>query len=180
MKRVWQAIAVLIVLSILVTGLYGVWSIGSWIASMDPKLAGPTVTAALGFVGLLYAQWHSKTRDIDQSHRPQKIEVYEGFFKIMEQFLKDPNAQKELEEGQIPDELRDQFWNLNQGLIVWASPPVIQAWLKFRRISGAGENSMYAMDELLKAMRKDLGNSNFGLQRGDTVRVFLSDPDELE
>jgi len=39
---------------------------------------------------------------------------------------------------------------------------------------------MYEMDELLKAMRKDLGNSNFGLERGDTVRVFLSDPDELQ
>ena len=36
------------------------------------------------------------------------------------------------------------------------------------------------MDNVLKAIRKDLGNSNFGLQVGDSVKVFLRDPSEVD
>lgn len=80
----------------------------------------------------------------------------------------------------MPSELRDQFWLLNKGLIVWASPAVIKAWLHFRNVSGCGGNILIAMDNMLKAIRKDLGNSNLGLQIGDSVKVFLKEPSELD
>jgi len=160
-----------------------IWNIVQWIASLEPTYSGPTITAIVGFIGLIYAQWHSKSREIQQSHRPQKIEVYNGFFAILERFLKNPDEQKALEEGgeeNLPEDLRDQFWQLNKGLIVWASPAVIKSWLHFRKVSTTGGNTIVAMDNVLKAIRKDLGNSNFGLQAGDSVKVFLRDPDEAD
>ena len=57
-----------------------VWNVVRWVTSLDPSYSGPTITAIVGFIGLIYAQWHSKSREIQQSHRPQKIEVYNGFF----------------------------------------------------------------------------------------------------
>jgi hypothetical protein len=33
---------------------------------------------------------------------------------------------------------------------------------------------------MYKAIRKDLGNSNFGLKGGDLIRIGLKDPDELK
>mgnify|MGYP001379453446 CR=1 FL=1 len=116
-------------------------------------------------------------------HRPQKIEVYNGFFEILERFLKNPDEQKVLEEGgeeDLPEDLRDQFWQLNKGLIVWGSPAVIKSWLHFRKVTTSGGNTLLAMDNVLKAIRKDLGNSNFGLQVGDSVKVFLRDPSEVD
>ena len=160
-----------------------IWNIVLWVASLEPSYSGPTITAIVGFIGLIYAQWHSKSREIQQSHRPQKIEVYNGFFAILERFLKNPDEQKALEEGgeeNLPEDLRDQFWQLNKGLIVWASPAVIKSWLHFRKVSTTGGNTIVAMDNVLKAIRKDLGNSNFGLQAGDSVKVFLRDPDEAD
>ncbi len=83
-------------------------------------------------------------------------------------------------EESLPEDLRDQFWQLNKGLIVWASPTVIKSWLHFRKVTTTGGNTLVAMDNVLKAIRKDLGNSNFGLQIGDSVKVFLRDPGEAD
>lgn len=160
-----------------------IWNIARWVILLDPSYSGPTITAIVGFMGLIYTQWHSKSREIQQSHRPQKIEVYNGFFAILERFLKNPEEQKALEEGgeeSLPEDLRDQFWELNKGLIVWASPAVIKAWLDFRRVSTTGGNTLLAMDSVLKAIRRDLGNSNFGLQVGDSVKVFLREPSDMD
>ncbi|WP_286718836.1 hypothetical protein [Thalassolituus sp. UBA2009] len=160
-----------------------IWNIVLWVASLEPSYSGPTITAIVGFIGLIYAQWHSKSREIQQSHRPKKIEVYNGFFSILERFLKNPDEQKALEQGgeeSLPEDLRDQFWQLNKGLIVWASPAVIKSWLHFRKVTTTGGNTLVAMDNVLKAIRKDLGNSNFGLQIGDSVKVFLRDPGEAD
>jgi hypothetical protein len=33
---------------------------------------------------------------------------------------------------------------------------------------------------VLQAIRKDLGNSNFGLERGDAIKILLSSPEELD
>lgn len=183
MKTIRNILTVALGLVFLAGFLWLLWNIVTWIASLEPSYLGPTITAIIGFIGLIYAQWHSKSREIQQSHRPQKIEVYNGFFAILERFLKNPEEQKALEEGgdeNLPSELRDQFWQLNKGLIVWASPAVIKSWLHFRNVSSSGGNILIAMDNILKAIRKDLGNSNLGLQIGDSVKVFLKDPSKLD
>ncbi|MEA5445563.1 hypothetical protein VCB98_07005 [Gammaproteobacteria bacterium AB-CW1] len=180
MKKIIEALSILIAIVFLAGAAWGVLKVAQWVGGLDPAYAGPTIAAVIGFVGLLYGQWHSKTREIEQSHRPQKIQVYNAFFSILEKFLKNPDALAAIEGKPLPDELRDQFWALNQGLIIWASPPVIKAWLKFRKASVSGEHVLLAMDGMLRAIRKDLGNSNIGLQAGDAVKVFLSDPNELD
>ena len=183
MKKLRQFLSIAFGFAVLAGLAWLIWSVVRWVTSLDPSYSGPTITAIVGFVGLIYAQWHSKSREIQQSHRPQKIEVYNGFFAILERFLKNPDEQKALEEGDeesLPEDLRDQFWHLNKGLIVWASPAVIKSWLHFRKVTTTGGNTLLAMDNVLKAIRKDLGNSNFGLQIGDSVKVFLRDPSEVD
>ncbi|QDV50695.1 hypothetical protein [Gimesia fumaroli] len=160
-----------------------IWNVVRWVTSLGPSYLGPTVTAILGFIGIIYTQWHSKSREIQQSHRPQKIEVYNCFFELLERFLNNPGEQKTLDEGgeeSLPEDLRDQFWQLNKGLIVWASPAVIRSWLHFREESTSGGNTLLAMDKVLMSIRKDLGNSNFSLQEGDSVKIFLKDPSEFD
>ena len=36
------------------------------------------------------------------------------------------------------------------------------------------------MDDIMQAMRKDLGLSNWGLVRGDLMKMFLTDPETLD
>lgn len=136
--------------------------------------------------GILYIQWHSKAKEISDSHRPAKIEVYNTFFDIVERFMdagKNKNENLNPESEEIPKELNDQFTQLSRGMIVWASPRVIKAWSKFREQAGESKTStdiLIAVDDVLQAIRADLGNSNFGLTKGDVVKLYLSNPGEMD
>lgn len=153
----------------------------SWLKTLDKSVVAALTTAFLGLFGLWYAQWQSKSRDIAESHRISKIEVYSIFFGLVEKFQTGDVKDEELEEENLPDWLKEDYAKLNRGLILWASPSVITAWLKFRTTSKAGGNDvLLAMDEMYRAIRKDLGNSNFNLKNGDLIRIGLKDPDELK
>lgn len=177
-KQIVASIGVLAVIVLIGWLLIGV--ITAWFYSLDSSVAAALTTAALGLLGLWYAQWHSKNRDISESHRASKIEVYGTFFNIVEKFQAGIVASDELTEENLPDWIRDDFAKLNRGLILWASPGVITAWLNFRTISISGGSVLVAMDQMYKAIRKDLGNSNFGLKEGDLIRIGLKDPNELK
>jgi uncharacterized membrane protein YfbV (UPF0208 family) len=152
----------------------------SWLKLQDSSVVAAFTTALFGLSGLWYAQWHSKTRDIAENHRASKIKVYSIFFDLVEKFQAEEITNEEIEKENFPDWLKKDFTELNRGLILWASPNVITAWLEFRTISTSGGNIVLAMDEMYKAIRKDLGNSNFGLKAGDLIRIGLKDPDELK
>ncbi len=155
------------------------WSF-TWLSELDATVSASIITAILGLSGLWYAQWHSKTRDIAESHRSSKIEVYSLFFDIVEKFQEGEVEDEDLIEDQLPDWLKKDYQKLNRGLLLWASPKVIRSWLKFRTITTSGGDVLMAMDEMYKAIRNDLGNSNRGLKAGDLIRVGLKDPNELK
>ena len=147
-----------------------------WLKSLNPSVGAALITASLGFIGLWYAQWQSKSRDIAESHRASKIEVYNLFFEIVERF-----HEEEIPNTEIPNDLKKKFIQLNRGLILWASPEVIKAYLNFRRIADqSSENILFAVDQVYQAIRKDLSNSNLTLDKGDLIRLNLKDPDELK
>ncbi|MDO7413184.1 hypothetical protein Q5X48_15340 [Acinetobacter baumannii] len=148
-----------------------------WLKGLNPSVGAALVTASLGLVGLWYAQWQSKSRDIAESHRASKIELYNLFFEILESF-----QNEEIDSGELPEELKKKLVKLNRGLILWASPEVIKAYLKFRIIANdtnSSRNLLFAVDEIYQAIRKDLSNSNSTLSKGDLIRLNLKDPDEL-
>ncbi|MBY7900403.1 hypothetical protein KW459_05700 [Vibrio fluvialis] len=168
---------------------YLVWIIGgnffSWIKSLDKEVAAAGVTALIGFIGLLYVQWNSKAKEISDSHRPAKIEVYETFFDIVERFMSGEASEENLdpESKEFPQDLKDQFTKLSRGMIVWASPQVIKAWSEFRERASEPKTpveTLLAVDKVLQAIRADLGNSNFGLKRGDVVKLYISNPSEVD
>jgi len=178
MKQTAIGIIALVILLLLGWFIFG--TITSWLEVQDSTVIAAFTTAIFGLSGLWYAQWHSKSRDIAENHRASKIEVYGVFFNLVEKFQAEEVTDEELEEENLPEWLKSDFTQLNRGLILWASPSVITAWLNFRTVSTSGGNILLAMDEMYKAIRKDLGNSNFGLKAGDLIRIGLKDPDELK
>lgn len=149
-----------------------------WLATLNPNVAAALTTATFGFLGLWYVQWHTRARTISESHRQSKIEVYNVFFEIVEHFQNEHSNVEIQTREDIPEELRAKFQRLNRGLVIWGSPDVIRAWLHFRESSGQGGlKVLVAVDQMYRAIRKDLGNSNLGLQTGDLIKSTLSDPE---
>jgi hypothetical protein len=77
-------------------------------------------------------------------------------------------------------ELADFFVKYKTNVILWGSPQVINAQLKFESASTTGENVLYATDRLYLAIRADLGLSNRGLGNRQLIKMYLKNPKELD
>lgn len=185
MKKIFKVVISTLILIGLVCMLWLVVTyLLSWLSHLDKEVSAAVIASFMGLLGILYAQWHSKLKEIADSHRAAKIEVYETFFDIVERFM---NAEKnnevlDFENVEFPDDLKDQFTKLSRGMIVWSSPRVIKAWSKFRDRAGASNSpaeTLLVVDDVLQAIRADLGNSNFGLTRGSVIKLYISNPGEI-
>ena len=78
--------------------------------------------------------------------------------------------------------LEGAFLSFSKKLLLWGSPAVIQKYENFRK-AGQNRSGMELLgfaDDVFRAMRADLGLSNDGLGRGDLIKLFLSDPENLD
>lgn len=89
--------------------------------------------------------------------------------------------------GQDPvteKEIFEFVHGFNQSMIVWGSDEVLKQYLIFRSSSqNAGDLNPSAavgiLENLMLAMRIDLGHANKNLERGDLLRLFINDVDDI-
>ena len=80
-------------------------------------------------------------------------------------------------------EMEEFFNDLAKQLVIWGSPAVINSFTAWKS-SVAPEGSVasieatFGFEELLLALRADLGRHNDGLEKGDLLRVFVNDIDD--
>ena len=186
MRKTFRLLFFVILIAIVFYGLwFAISYLFNFISGLGKEVAAAAITALIGLFGILYAQWQSKAKEIADSHRPAKIEVYGIFVDIVERFMdaerhEDENLDPESDD--FPEDLRDQFTRLSRGMIIWASPNVLKKWSLFREKTGSAKtakDTLLAVDGVLQAIRDDLGNSNFGLAKGDVVKIYLKNPDEI-
>ena len=155
------------------------------ILSLDKQISA-TIIATSGTIltavaTLVFSQNLSKKREISEVHRPNKIKAYKFFMQMMIDILRRVKKDdKFLEDGKLPEDLQELFFELQSEMIVWGSPNVIKAYQTFRAQSVSGANVLLAVDNVLQEIRKDLGHSNKDLKRGDLIKLFLTDPEELD
>ena len=139
------------------------------------------LTRLAAVAAALYVQRRTKERDIAEAHRPQKIEVYGRFMETVFEVLKrskDETADSSQEA--FEKEYLDFFVTFTRDLIVWGSPGVIKAYENFRRGVSSDPAVLLLVDDILREIRKDLGNSNWNIKRGDLIKMVLKDPGELD
>jgi len=138
---------------------------------------GGTVLAAVATV--VYNQRRTHAREIAEAHRPEKVRVYNLFMATMvDQLRKTKTAGgSPLNAVALPPELIDTMFSFKRDLIVWGSPGVIRSYHGFEQkvARSSPKQAMLLFDDMLRQIRKDLGSSNWLLQRGDLIQLFLTD-----
>ena len=81
-------------------------------------------------------------------------------------------------EDDVQRHLADYFLEFTAELIVWGSPKVIRERSQLKRC-GNQPRILIMMDAILRAIREDLGHSNRGIERGDLIGLFLTDPERF-
>jgi len=173
----------LVLLLAIGTGLFWLLrSVMNWIVSQDSQVAAAsiaflgTVTAGIGAV--VISQQRTKSREIAEAHRPLKTELYMSFASEIVELMRSGKGNAGLD-AKAQKRLEDFFFDFTTKIMMWGSPDVLAAYGKFRRI-GENREIVLLVDDVLQAMRNDLGLSNSNLKRGDLIKMLLTDPDTVD
>ena len=144
------------------------------------KLSYPAlITMVVSFITVFFSkQQEYKIKIANQLHE-KKIPVYE---KIIE-FIFSVTFQEKLGEKKPSEkEIMKFFANTAKDLVIWGSKDIIEAFGKFReelqKTSLENNNPMKILSEvedLMFAIRKDLGHEYVGTKRGDIMRLYITD-----
>ena len=96
----------------------------------------------------------------------------------LDKHILDPNLTKDLEEKKSIRFAKFML-ELNHKIITWGSDDVLKAWSEIKKTSynqGTNPNNiMFAIEQLIYTMRKDLGHKNYNLSEGDILSVWFND-----
>lgn len=169
---------------VLVASLFLIYLLFKLLISINPNVAAAIIAGLFATMGVLYNQRHNKLKDIAELHRKEKINLYKSFMDyFIKILLKVKNKQIDKIEIENDDEENSQFlFNFQKNLIIWGSTEVINKYGNFKKsiFKAQGLEILIQVDDFLQAIRTDLENSNKGLRRGDLIKVFLLDPEELD
>jgi len=145
----------------------------------EPAVVGAVATAALGVAGVVWQQRQSEKARLREAHRDRMTPVYHELLKRVWQMAG--------QESQQPSEDVTEFLRdlKARQLILGAPKEMIEAFNRWEREASAAQEKghgvalVVAWEELLRAMRRDLGHDDSGLPQGELLRVFMEDFDQL-
>jgi len=125
---------------------------------------GAIITITLGRV-------FEKKKEVEAHFRERKSEIYDEFLKVFYALGTDA-AQTDL----VPF-LRE--WQ--RKIVLWGGPKVLTSYFKWtnhlrHHLSDPDAETMLLMHDFFSELRRDLGLSNSGIQRGDLIRLILKNP----
>ena len=172
---------------VLIAGVcWGLYTIGKWFSQLKPEVAAAIVaicvTALFSVTSLILSKHYELKADVKRQHRENKVEIYG---KLIRFFFTILFADKMQEKPPGEKEIIKFFNETNPGMISWSGDAVLKAFSVFWRTSikgasiGRMEKAILLFEDLLLAIRKDLGHKNKGLERGDILGLFIKDIDEF-
>ncbi|MCK5899008.1 MAG: hypothetical protein KAG06_08055 [Methylococcales bacterium] len=175
----------------LVFGVYlliaKIWAI---LESVDPRLGSglaiASATVLVSFMSVLISKYLDRKAEILAHLREKKVPTYE---KIINFIFSITFAKKVGKKQPSEKEMIKFMTEITQELVIWGSDEMLDEFYKFRMMSlenidGNSENPytiLTMVEDLLLAIRKDLGHKNKGITRGKILGLFINDlPNELK
>lgn len=188
MQKIKKFGTTLVSIVLVVGSVYGIWWLVSlfhhvFVVSSPPVQAAVIAGSATVLISVFSLIWSARQqifREIQAEHRKQKSEIYEEFI----QFLFDALLSNKLGKPAVDEQkMAEYFAKFNQRMIVWGSDEVMKEYILFRARSANAANlppkkMLQTWEQLLYAIRRDLGHNNKDLDEGDLLRLFINDYDE--
>jgi len=146
---------------------------------MDVKVIAAFFAAVTAIIGGILTQYYIKKREQDNAHREKKIEIYNSFIEMTSRAINGDHADTSITKP-ADTELADFMFKFKSEVLLWGSPGVIKEMLNFQNASKRGLEPLITANNLYKEFRKDIGLSNFGLNKCELIKLGLTDPEELD
>jgi hypothetical protein len=155
---------------------------GRWFFSLPAQ----TITASSALVGVILVPviTYFTQRNLEK-HRSRQEAVRELKTKFYDDTMRDLMRMFNIDKTKrpiTPEQLAAIFAKWPAPMLTFASRGVILAWNNMRRVAAENDTlkTADAMENLFKAMRKDLGHSVFPHTRFEFIGVFVNDVETLE
>ncbi len=149
------------------------------LSALDTNLAIGLLTASttviVAALTVTLGRYYERKKDIEAHFRERKVEIYDEFLKEFFKWFTGDDKETPNEQNLVVF-LRE--WQ--RKMILWGGSDVLSSYLKWRRNLSAGEpnaQTMFLTEDFFKSIRKDLGLSNRGLEKGIFVYFILRNAD---
>ena len=147
-----------------------------WFESLEKDKAIAVIAisniAALPILNFNASRLLERRKAIESATRAKRVEIYEQTTSYILKFIMGGNDGS----AQADANLRDFLQDITPKLITHASNSVIQEWSKIRNSAGVdSKQTVLLLEDLLKAMRKDLGHSSIRLKKNALIGLFIND-----
>ncbi|MGV3612242.1 MAG: hypothetical protein ACO1N0_14880 [Fluviicola sp.] len=175
MKQIIYILSALILSIILILGLRELslhFRVSNF--SLLPTIITACATILVGIGAAIISHNKIKSREIEEKHRQSKINLYNEFNAFLFRIISGPNDHTSIE-SPSEQEMIDFMAEFKNKLLFVASPEVIKTMIAFEVNSGHGNNNVLLyMDDILVAMRKDVGLPIKSLRNNELIQVFLT------
>jgi membrane protein implicated in regulation of membrane protease activity len=165
------AVALLFVLGFVYTV---VWLLGRLESQVAAAVAAASATAIASVLAIILSKRFERRAQIAQEIRERKSPAYETLIgTLFKHMFAEKSGRKRPSNSQLTRILSE----LTPQLIVWGSQDVINAWIKIREHDWATSEdgaSFKLWNDLMIAIRKDLGNDTDQLANLELIRLFIN------
>lgn len=151
------------------------------VSNVQPEIFVPVVTALLGFFLYLLQNYHTKSREIREAHRPRKIQCYSDFSVQLLEFLLTNSKLEPKQKAGAQKATELAIRNFTKEATLWASPAVIKAFNDFKEsLTNPTIHPTVRFENLLRAFREDLGHTNSRLRSGELTATYVNDRKKVD
>lgn len=157
------------------------WNVFSEVnPTVGAGIVAATATIIVSVLSVLVAKNLEQKAVIVREHRERKTPIYEEIVQLIFRFaFSNKIGLTPLDEQEIKIKM---VW-ITENLVIWGSDDLLLAWYKFRKclVKNAESSSyeiLFEVEDILLAIRKDLGHDNKGINRGKILGLFINDIDD--
>ena len=178
MEKLGAFFAYVVVLAGIIMVLLVPWYIYANLQNFNPNIIATIAAALIGGFFALKGYSEAKKREVSARHFIEKKNAYADFIDLLFDLIKEQKKGTPLSEEYMAESMN----KFQRVLITWGSPNTISTYNKFLKNANPDNSSniLFLMDDLLHAIRKDLGHDNTKLGRGDLVGMFLDEKSKVE
>lgn len=132
------------------------------------------ITGTLSLLGIVISNIIEYRQNTKRYLYEKKEEAYSQFIEMvykLQQTQKDGNISER--------EMVTDLISFSKKLTLWGSDEVIKKWIEIRTLSLTSDNNsidnLFIIEDIIFIIRKDLGQKNKGLKKGDILSFFIND-----
>jgi hypothetical protein len=152
----------------------------NYLASLNSEVAKTLLPASVAVIGSIVAVAVGKVYEVSagvrKELRDRKTPVYEELVtKLFSLMFAEKRGEKQMSE----QEFMIFFTHATEKLIIWGADDVLLKFNRFRKGAGEMPRMLFLFEDLLVAIRRDLGHNNRNFKKGSVLGLFINDIDDF-